>query len=248
MLSIKNNLFKANSDDSIKKGEAILGGAVIGAGVGAVGGAIYGYNQAQNEIQKVPIESVTLTYKEPMYETKEIGKIPKDQYVRTWFGWYSSNVDFTPSDPVYEKVPVKDANGNVVYKEVTKTFTDHGKPIVNYYTQQVKEPVFQGYSQIVITDYDYDCYYHEHYDGTMHEHCKEEVRGYWVRVYPKVDYKIIDTYQVPTVEFEHGVDVAGKVMTGMAIGAGLGAVLGGVIGAVVHSISQMEKSKNENNK
>ena len=217
----------------------------------------------------MPIESVTLTYKEPMYETKKIGKIPKDQYVRTWFGWYSSNVDFTPSEPVYEftpsdpvyeftpsepvyeKVPVKDANGNVVYKEVTKTFTGHGEPIVNYYTQQVKEPVFQGYSQRVITDYDYECYYHEHYDGndgTMHLHCKEEVRGYWVRFYPKVDYKIIDTYQVPTVEFEHGVDVAGKVMTGTVIGAGLGAVLGGVIGAVVHSISQMEKSKNENNK
>ncbi len=244
MLGIKNNLFKANSNNDNKKGEAILNGAAVGAGVGFIGGMLYGFNEAANEVKKVPVESVTLTYKEPLYETKEIGKIPKNQYVRTWWGWSSSNVDFTPTESVYEKAPVKDANGNVLYKEVTKTFTDHGKPIVNYYTKEVKEPIFKGYSQSVITDTDEDCYTHEHSDGTVHEHCTEEVRGYWVRFYPKIDYKVVDNYQVPQVRFEHGVDVFGKVMKGTLIGTGLGAVLGGVIGAVVHSISQIQKNKN----
>jgi hypothetical protein len=64
------------------KGEVILGSAFLGAGVGAISGLVYGYNQAQNEIKKTPVESVTLTYKLPTYETKEIGKIPHDQYIK----------------------------------------------------------------------------------------------------------------------------------------------------------------------
>ncbi len=235
MLGIKNNLFKANSNS--RKGEAILGGAFAGATVGFVGGIFYGFNEAANEVKKVPVESVTITYKEPLYETKEIGKIPKNQYVRVWWGWSSSNVDFTPTESVYEKAPVKDANGNVVYKEVTKTFSNHGKPIVNYYTKEVKEPIFKGYSQSVVADTDEDCHTREKIDGTVQEYCTEEIRGYWVRFYPKIDYKVIDNYQVPHVRFEHGVDVVGKLMKGALMGAGLGAVLGGVIAAVVSSIS-----------
>ncbi|MGC8814584.1 MAG: hypothetical protein ACP5O4_00010 [bacterium] len=157
------------------------------------------------------------------------------------WGWFGNKVDLTPTDPIYEKVPVKDETGKVVYKEVTKTFTDHGKPIVYYNTYEVKEPVFNGYNQNVIADYDTDCYPHEHADGTVHEHCVEEVRGYWVKFYPQIDYKVIDTYQVPQVEFEHGVDVAGMAMKGLALGAAIGGVIGGVVGAIYHSISQMEK-------
>jgi len=246
MLEIKNNLFKANYDSKGKKGEAILTGAFIGAGVGAVGGAMAGSIKAQNEIKKVPVESVTITYKEPVYETKEIGKIPRNQYVRTW-GWFGGQVDLTPTEPVYEKVPIKDESGKVFYKEVTKTFTDHGKPVVNYNTVEVKEPVFNGYTHYVRADYYVDCYSHEHSDGTMHEHCTQEILGYWFRFTPKIDYKVIDTYQVPEVKFEHGVDVGGMILKGLALGTAVGAVMGGVIGAVVYSISQMDKEEKKDN-
>jgi hypothetical protein len=119
-------------------------------------------------------------------------------------------------------VPVKDDSGKVVYKEVTETLSGYGKPIINYNTYAVKEPVFKGYTQDIIPDkYCYDDEYRQ---------C--EVRGYWLRFYPKVDYNVIDTYQVPQVRFEHGVDVLGKTMKGLALGTAVGAIMGGILGAV----------------
>ena len=224
-MEIRNNLFKANRPKPKKndytKGEVIAGGVFYGGLVGAVGGSVYGYNQAQNEIKKVPVESVTLTYKLPTYETKEIGKIPHDQYIRGGWWYGSGSINMTPVEPVHAKVPVKDDSGKVVYMEVTKTFSGRGKPIINYNTYVVKEPVFKGYTQDIIPD---------KYCDIEYERC--EVRGYWLRFYPKVDYNVIDTYQVPQVRFEHGVDVLGKTMKGMAIGTAVGAIIGGIIAAV----------------
>jgi hypothetical protein len=235
MMGIKNNLFKANNykannyDDYYTKEEVIAGGVFYGGLVGAIGGLIYGYNQARNEIKKKPVESVTLTYKLPTYETKEIGKIPQDQYIRRGWGYGSGSINLTPIEPVYEKVPVKDDSGKVVYKEVTETLSGYGKPIINYNTYEVKEPVFKGYTQDIILDK--DCYYD--YDD---EYTECEVRGYWIRFYPRVDYKVIDTYQVPQVRFDHGVDVLGKTMKGLALGTAVGAIMGGILGAVAYHL------------
>jgi len=235
MMEIKNNLFKANNHKPNKndytKGEVILGSAFLGAGVGAIGGLVYGYNKAQNEIKKTPVESVTLTYKLPTYETKEIGKIPHDQYIRSGWWYGSGSINLTPTESVYEKVPVKDDSGKVVYKEVTKTLSGYGKPIINYNTYAVKEPVFNGYTQDIIPDK--DCYY-------ANEYRQCEVRGYWIKFYPRVDYKVIDTYQVPQVRFEHGVDVLGMTMKGLALGTVVGGIIGGIIGAVAYHIYEMK--------
>jgi hypothetical protein len=84
-------------------------------------------------------------------------------------------------------VPVKDDNGKWFIRKVTKTFTDHGKLIVNYSTYVVKEPVFNGYSQYLMLDYDEECYY-----DTEYGRCG--VRRYWINFYPKVDYKVIYRY------------------------------------------------------
>jgi hypothetical protein len=234
MLEIKNNLFKANNHKPNKndytKGEVVLGSAFLGAGVGAIGGLIYGYNQAQNEIKKTPVESVTLTYKLPTYETKEIGKIPHDQYIRSGWWYGAGSINLTPIEPVYEKVPVKDDSGKVVYREVTETFSGRGKPIINYNTYEVKEPVLKGYDQHIIKDQYY------HYD----EECRRYFFGNWFKFYPKVDYNVIDTYQVPQVTFEQNVDVLGKTMKGLALGAVVGGIIGGIIGAVAYHISEMK--------
>jgi len=231
MMEIKSNLFKANKPkpkkNNYKKGEVILGSAFLGAGAGAIGGLVYGRNQAQNEIKKMPVESVTLTYKLPTYETKEIGKIPHDQYIKSELrerdsGWWYGKVDLTPTKPVYEKVPVKDDSGKVVYREVTETFSGRGKPIINYNTYEVKEPVLKGYTQHIIKDKNF--------------HRDIERRGFffgnWFEFYPIVDYNVIDTYQVPQVRFEHGVDVFGITLKGMALGAAAGGIIGGILGAL----------------
>jgi hypothetical protein len=233
MMEIKNNLFKANNYKGRKtnytKGEAIAGGVFYGGLVGGIGGLVYGYNQAQKEIKKTPPETVTLTYKLPIYETKEIGKIPHDQYIRS--GWYGSgSINMTPVEPVHAKVPVKDDSGKVVYKEVTQTFSGYGKPIIYYNTYTVKEPVFNGYTQDIIPD---------KYCDTKYERC--EVRGYWLRFYPRVDYNVIDTYQVPKVKFEHGVDVLGMTMKGLALGTAVGGIIGGILGAVVYHLENLDR-------
>jgi hypothetical protein len=126
-------------------------------------------------------------------------------------------------------VPVKDDSGKVVYNEVTKTLSGYGKPIINYNTYAVKEPVFNGYTQDIIPD---------KYCDTEYERC--EVRGYWIKFYPRVDYKVIDTYQVPQVRFEHGVDVLGMTMKGLALGTAVGGIIGGILGAVAYYIYEMK--------
>ncbi len=209
----------------------VLIGAGIGAGVGAIGGGIYGDYLAQKEIENVPVKSVTLSWKEPVYQDKVIGYIPEDYYEpSTSWGWgWGHNVK--PTKPVVRPVPLKDADGNVVYHNVTKTFTDHGNPVVHWETKEVKEPIFKGWNEETIADTDTYSYVDE--DGNVHTY--EEIDGYWHRFYPKISYKTIDTYQAPRVEFEHGVNVMGKVLTYAAIGAVIGGVTGGVIAALVEA-------------
>jgi hypothetical protein len=55
-------------------------------------------------------------------------------------------------------VPVKDENGKVVYKEVVKTFSGHGKLVVSYQTKEVKDHVFLRWNQNVIEDANNNCY------------------------------------------------------------------------------------------
>ena len=52
----------------------------LGASIGAVGGSLigsrYSLEQAKKEIQNTPLKTITVTYKEPVYEQKELAKIP----------------------------------------------------------------------------------------------------------------------------------------------------------------------------
>jgi hypothetical protein len=237
-MMIKNNLFKKVNSE---KAENIVTGGVLGGVVGAGVGALYGYFKAQDEINKVPVETVTLTYKEPTYVSKEIGKIPEDKYVYNW-GWFT-NIDNTPTKPVIKEVPVKDDNGKVVYKEVVKTFSGHGKPVVSYQTKEVKEPVFLGWKQNVITDENTYC---QEYDNGQ-KHCITYVYGYWVRYSPKITYNVIDTYEKPEVKFDHGVNVGKYILNGVLIGGAIGAAVGGIIGAVLYNLYNDDKKNNDLN-
>jgi hypothetical protein len=233
---IKNNLFKKGEPEQAKN---IVKGVVVGGAAGAFVGSLYGYLKAQDEVNKVPIETVTLTYGEPTYVSKEIGKIPENKYVPNW-GWFTST-DNTPTKPVIEQVPVKDENGKVVYKEVTKTFSGHGKPVVKYETKQVKEPVFLGWNQNIIEDTSKNCYT----DSNGSKHCTTITHGYWIRYWPKINYNVIDTYEKPEVKFDHGVNEGKYILNGLLIGTAMGAAVGGIIGAVLYNLYNDDKKNNE---
>jgi outer membrane lipoprotein SlyB len=230
---IKSNLFKKANPE---KANNIVTGAVVGGVAGAGVGALYGAFKAQDEINSVPIETVTLTYKEPTYVSKEIGKVPKDKYVYT-------KIDNTPTEPVIKEVPVKDENGKVVYKEIVKTFSGHGKPVVSYQTKEVKEPVFLGWDQNVIAN----AHTHCHTDSDGDKHCTSHVDGYWVRYLPEITYNVIDTYQEPKVKFDHGVNVGKYILNGVLIGGAIGVAVGGIIGAFLYNLYNDGKKNNDLN-
>jgi hypothetical protein len=227
-MMIKNNLFKKVDPEGTML--AGIGGAIVGGISGMCAGALYGAFKAEDEIRSVPIETVTLTYKEPTYVSKEIGKIPEDKYVSNWGSF--TNIDNTPTKPVIKEVPVKDENGKVVYKKVVKTFSGHGKPVVSYQKKEVKEPIFLGWNQNVIADTSTNCYT----DSKGSEHCTTNVDGYWVRYSPKITYNVIDTYEKPEVKFDHGVNEGKYILNGLLIGGVVGAVVGGVIWAFMYNL------------
>lgn len=218
-MKVRSDLYSNKSN----VGKSVVKGALAGGVVGAILGGI----QANKKIKSLPVETVEVKIKEPVYETKEIGKIPKDQYIPPWSWGF---VNTTPTESVYEKVPVKDENGKVLYKEYTQTFQGHGKPIVNYETKEVKEPIFKGYNQIIRADIDQNCI-------DESDICSEEIEGYWIHFSPKIEYKVIDTYQKPKIKFETGISVLEHVIVGGLIGA----AVGGVVGAVLSKLFSKEQ-------
>jgi len=247
MMQIKSNLYNntlpqtsktKKYDDEMKwfydeeRREDIEFGALVGAVGGGIGGAVLGKIQADRKIKSLPVESVTLTIKEPVYEEKEIGKIPRDY--KSFSRWGAD--ERKPEVPVYRKVPVKDSEGNVVYKEYERTFSGHGKPEVKYVTRQVKDPIFEGYDYFVREETEEVC--KRHFD---HEHCREVTVGYKIRYYPKIKEEVIDTYEEPVIKFETGVNVAKHIIVGGLIGAAVGGVIGGITAAILNKLYESKK-------
>ena len=130
-------------------------GVAIGGIIGAVVGGVAGGIKALKEIEKVPVESITLNYKEPIYENKEIGKIPESEYIsksKLDDNDIKKIINAIPTKSIIQQVPLKDENGKVIYKEIQKTFSGHGKPVVSYKTEEVKEPILQGWKQSIKAD------------------------------------------------------------------------------------------------
>jgi hypothetical protein len=221
-MMIKNDLFKGVVS---KRAGGMLPGSILGVMVGTGIGGFFGYFNAKDAINNTPVETVTLTYKEPIYVSKEIGKIPEDKYdPKPDPDWFTK--PDTPTVPVIKEVPVKDENGRVVYKEVTKTFSGHGKPVINYETKEVKEPAFLGWNKKITEDVRKKCYT----DSNLKQHCTRITDRLWIEYSPKIDYNVIDTYEKPEVKFDHGVNEGKYVFTGMLVGTAIGAAIGGIIG------------------
>jgi gas vesicle protein len=231
----KNSENKRDDDNKVNIGKSILLGTVGGG----LAGSALGWIQAEKKIKSLPVETVTLNIKEPIYKTQEIGKIPKDQTVaiKWWGGIDLDNFRQEPKVPIYKEVLVKDNNGNVVYNEYQKSFSGHGEPIVNYVTKQVKEPVFLGYSSKAWPIRREFCY--------TNDNCRWETTGYRIIFSPKVEKKVVDTYQQPVVKFKTGISVAEHVIVGGLIGAAVGGVLGGVVAAILNKLSESEDKESK---
>jgi len=200
---IKNSLFKKVDPE---KAENILNGAVAGVLLGAGIGAIYGGIEANNEISKVPVQTVTLTYKKPIYGIREIGKIPEDKYA-------PGGIDLNPipNKPVLGKAPLKDQNGRVMYREIEVSVSGHGTPKVFYDKKPVLERVVESWGS----------------------YTKGNVIGYYpITTYVVAD----EYLEPIGVTFEHGVNVGKYVFNNALKGALIGTVVGGVIGAVLPNL------------
>lgn len=225
-MKLSSNLYQSKNTQEKAKGMAV--GILLGGFAGGLTGATLGLIEANQKVKSLPVESVTVKKKEPIYQQKEIGKIPQDQYIPyDTFFYYSTNA--TPTKPVYEKVPLKDEKGNVIYREYEQTFQGHGKPIVINKTSPVKEPIFQGYEVTMIPDEKEVCMY----DNNGYEKCTTILKGHHVRYYPIVKKIQIDTITVPEVRFETGVSYLKHAIIGGLIGAGTGSVIGGIVGAIL---------------
>ena len=242
---------RAVGDDQMKGGTAsidvkeaaVAGGIGLAAGAGV--GTLTGYLVGRHEVNQVPTESVTLTWKEPVMQNTTIGSIPHDQYfpANHWVDQCTSwgqqlarpnvNVDLNNSDPVVRATPVLDGNGNPLFQEVTKTFTDHGKPIVETHSHTVGIPTLehnQPYDQRVSDDTHYGTCYTTDSEGHSQSHSQTMLDGVRVTFDANVRNVPVNSsqanYETKSVRFDSGVDVGGKVLEGMLIGAGVGAVLG----------------------
>lgn len=218
------SMFKSKSQaDGNKKAIAI--GAGVGAGVGALTGGLIEHSRAVADVQKQPVESVTLDWTEPVLASKNLGKIPQDQYQPGgFFGVFPHSVG---QEDVVRKAPILKDDGTVAMNNMHKTFTDHGKPVVRWETQDIKDPFLNPSAPYTQSIWE-DAYYRDDGQG----HSVRYVNGFWVRYSPNIENKSLGTYQNPNVTFESGVNIGLRTFLGLLAGMGLGALSGAVLALV----------------
>jgi hypothetical protein len=155
--------------------------ASIGGGAGLAIGAGIGMIAAQNEISKVPVESVTHDYRIPVTRSEELGLIPSDRYTPTpgWRNGYSLRWNFPSSDRgvpiegVYRDNPVYGTNGEPRMQVTSETFSGHGRPVTEWVEKPIKHHTMNGYNHNVIPDieevYDHTEYWTESEAYTVYE-------------------------------------------------------------------------------
>jgi len=208
-----------------------LTGAAVGGTIGFAAGAIAGYSSAKAEIEKLPVQSVTNEWDKPVMQTKNIGEIPANYYQpNSIFGSYHSG----SMQNVNQDVPVYGADGKPTMEHVSKTWTDHGKPVTEWKDRLIQDPILKGYHESVYTDSHYETVYAgTDCDGNPRYVQREEVDGYRHTFSPDIDYKTVGNFKEPEVHFETGVDMTGRILTygavGLIAGAGIGAFTAAVL-------------------
>lgn len=237
-LSSIGNFFRASSGTEYsQRGEAnanaIYAGAGIGAAVGAVSGGVIEYTSASHMVEAQPVNSVTETWKTPITQDQVIGKVPADYYTpNNVYGMIPHDVG---QRDITAPMPNTNPSGEVMWQNHTQTFTDHGKPVVQWESHQLGRPFLNGYSQSDMPD---NSSYQDR-NGNWHT----VQNGTWHRYYPDIQYKDMgQNYQTPSVHFETGVSVGARTFFGILVGAMAGGVGGALVGVAAKKF--MDKEKN----
>lgn len=248
------SLFKAkdllkNKDGKVDS-KALATGAGIGAAVGGITGGVLEHGRATAEVQKLPVESVTLDWTEPVTVSKNLGKIPQDHYQPGgFFGIFPRAVGM---EDVVRKSPIIRDDGTVAMQQQHKTFTDHGNVMVQWKTREIRDPFLNPsapYTQSIWEDayWREDCDTYRDSNGDLKESCTSyrEVRGYWVRYSPNIEYKTLGSYEAPEVTFETGVSVGLRTFLGVLAGMGLGALSGALLAVVAKRVMESYEGSNK---
>ena len=234
------NPFKKLSDKlTDKEKDAALKGALIGGAVGGIAGGITAYNMSWNEIKATnEVNSITLDWQEPNMVKENLGKIPSNYY--SWSPYpshHAETVNVNRENPVM-------VDGKPVMHDVTKTYTDYGKPQVTWKDHSIQQKYMDGYDERITEDTHTESQYlYTDSDGNKHYQDYEVVDGYWHSFSPTIGVNNVGSYQTPEVHFETGVNVGLNTTLGVLAGAGIGALAGGIAGAAIQHA--MDKNKPE---
>lgn len=221
------NPFKKLTEEDI---DAAKTGAFIGAAVGGIAGGVAAYNMSWNEIKSTnDVNSVTLDWQEPVMQKEVLGEMPADYYgYSSWdLGHPHGTQDVVKNNPVLE-------HGQPVMKDVSKTYSDYGTPVVSWKDNAISHKTMTGYHSSITPDvHTYETYEGTDSEGNAIYSTHQEIEGYWHSFYPDIKSDIVGSYKTPSVKFETGVNVGLNTALGVLAGAGLGAVTGGIAGAAI---------------
>lgn len=112
-------------------GKRMFKGATVGAGLGAVGGGVYGYMKAQDLIDNPPVDTVSIDgYERPMFVERTVGG-------NFHMGW--DGIDISKTKATF---PVRNADGSLDMEFVKhELVSGEGKGTLTWVEHEVKEPV-----------------------------------------------------------------------------------------------------------
>jgi len=232
----KDEAYRSSDMDITEKYRTELMGAGAGFTVGGIIGAGIAYSDAMAQVEKLPVESVSLNWKEPLMQSKTLGQIPANYYEpnNVW-GWVNNG---NGKVDVIRDAPALDASGQPYLQPRSHTFTDHGKPVVRWSDQTIRDPQLKGWSESKIPDTEQvlagqhtesvyvgtDDKGNPIYENRQVDDYETRTKGWQHSFSPDIDYKNLGTWQKPEVTFETGVNVGLRTAGGFFLGATTGAV------------------------
>jgi|GEM_PF-729466 len=236
-LESKEEAYRSSDMDFTEKYKTELMGAGAGALVFGTIGAGIAYSNAMAEVEKIPVESVSLNWKEPIMQSKTLGQIPADYYQPNDL-WGMFNNNNKGSVNVIRDAPALDPSGQPYLQPRSHTFTDHGKPVVRWSEQTIRNPELRGWSESTYEDTEevlvghhtesvkvgYDSDNNPIYEDRQVDDYETQTKGWQHRFTPDIKYHNLGTWEKPEVTFETGVNVGLRTLGGFALGATTGAV------------------------
>jgi hypothetical protein len=252
----KEEAYRSSDVSILEKYRSEAIGGAVGFVAAGITGAVIAHSSAMADVNKLPVESVSLKWKEPIMQQKNLGQMPADYYQpnNVW-GWVnnSGKVD------VVRDAPALDASGQPVMNPRSHTFTDHGKPVVRWQDMKIQDPQLKGWNESTLPDNERVMVGHHTesvdsgrrdsqnriiYKDVEVDDYETRTKGWNHSFSADIDYKTVGTYTKPEVTFETGVSVGLRTFVGFLVGAGTGAVgVALATGAAKRALEKMQEKK-----